>query len=264
MNKVFLINLDRAKDRLARMQDILINAGIDFEVFSAVDGTAFDVSAFYSENNQEARGLRKLSAPELGCYLSHFFLWEKIIKENLPHAVILEDDITIEANLKELIEGALETCDSFDLIRLAGLGKVPFVRATKLTNTHELVTLLRGATGTQGYIISRRGALKLYRNAVPVTVPVDVYIDHNWLSGIKTLAIHPYPISENKVLESSITRERQATANHSNASMQATPRTKFLRWKQKRKIAVMKTLYYPIIASHALHLRLKLSFTAET
>ena len=38
---------------------------------------------------------RELTPGELGCSLSHIRLWEKMVKENIPEVLILEDDLLI-------------------------------------------------------------------------------------------------------------------------------------------------------------------------
>lgn len=37
---------------------------------------------------------------EVGCFLSHYFIWLRIIAEGLQTALVLEDDIDFEPNFK--------------------------------------------------------------------------------------------------------------------------------------------------------------------
>lgn len=240
------------------MRQILATAGVEFEVFKAIDGKHYDFSKSYSDELQDQKFLRRLSGPELGCFMSHYLLWELIQSNDLEGAVILEDDISVEPNLGELIERASSIPHEYDLIRLAGLGKVPQLDVMKLSESHSLTMLMRGSTGTQGYIISRHGARKLLKRAMPISVPVDVFIDHNWISGIKTLAIRPYPVTQNTSLESSISGERHVSSQKNKSGSHATRKERLAKWRRKRTIAALKVLYYPVHAMYGIFLKIAL------
>ncbi|ENO91852.1 glycosyl transferase [Thauera sp. 28] len=253
---VFVVNMARSRDRLERMSALLEDTGLSFERFEAVDGSVEDVSKCYDSAKQLSSGYRDLSRAELGCYLSHVRLWEKAAERSSGFVVVLEDDIDIEGGIAQLLEGVAGLQCSWDLIRLAGLGEVPYVRLGHLDQNHELVALMRGSTGTQGYCISPDGARKLLAKALPITMPVDVYIDYDWISGIQTLAIMPYPVQENREISSTISGQRVASSSsHQQAGISMGMKYKMMRWLRKRRIAILKTARYPILFIWALVLR---------
>ena len=57
---------------------------------------------------------------EVGCFLSHYFIWLKMISEGLQTVLVLEDDIDFEPNFKQNIANAVievETINSqWDLV----------------------------------------------------------------------------------------------------------------------------------------------------
>lgn len=97
--KVFVINLDRSPERLEQMAMQLKNIGLDFERISAVDGNAQTdefLNKYYSSKLNRKKYYAPLKKAEIGCYISHLKACEKIVRDNLDYAIILEDDIILE------------------------------------------------------------------------------------------------------------------------------------------------------------------------
>lgn len=51
---------------------------------------------------------------EVGCFLSHYFIWSKMRAENLETVLILEDDIDFEPDFKEKVLHILEEIENVD------------------------------------------------------------------------------------------------------------------------------------------------------
>ena len=82
--QTFVINLKRRPDRLESFRKDCPLQNV--QVVEAFDASKEDHELIHSRFN-------KLQFPgEKGCWLSHLLLWEKIVKEGLPHALIFEDD----------------------------------------------------------------------------------------------------------------------------------------------------------------------------
>jgi glycosyl transferase family 25 len=210
---LFVINLKRSSDRRESMATRLEEIGIDFEISPATDGARISQSelAQYDEKYVISQIARPLSRSEVGCYLSHTRLWQKIVEEDIPWAVVLEDDVDIHGDLTDILAAIDKIPFEWDFIRLAGLVPPPSLPLYHLTDKFELSVLLQGASGTQANCISRTGAQKLLDYATPLirgTID-DQVIDNCWKSGLKILAIQPYPISENRKFVSSIETERR-------------------------------------------------------
>ncbi len=84
-DKVFVINLDRRKDRREHFQKELSRLNISYKRISAVDG-----------ESSETPDIVGLTPGEVGCILSHKKVLEKIIEEKIQLPLILEDDIIFE------------------------------------------------------------------------------------------------------------------------------------------------------------------------
>ena len=104
---IFIINLQRSPDRRMFMQTQLQSLGLKFEFFTAVDGQALTAQqvSYYDDDLRKKTGWfnHKLANNEIACVLSHLQIWEKMWKENIEHAIILEDDITLDEDFAQII-----------------------------------------------------------------------------------------------------------------------------------------------------------------
>jgi len=99
--KKFVINLKRRPDRLDRfMKQCPYN---DVEVVYAFDGKNPEL-----ESKKERKLLPKFPSDRqpgaMGCSISHLRIWKKMVNENIPMAMIFEDDCNFEPNFKEFID----------------------------------------------------------------------------------------------------------------------------------------------------------------
>jgi GR25 family glycosyltransferase involved in LPS biosynthesis len=110
--RTFVINMKRNPERLEFMTSQLHTADITFEIQHAVDGKLYDFSREYNERHAIACNGVPLSAAEKGCALSHRMIHEKMIRENMAYALILEDDVALPKNFKKIVEKAIQENNS--------------------------------------------------------------------------------------------------------------------------------------------------------
>lgn len=109
--KSFVINLDKRPDRYENF--VKEAQRVDFtryERFSAFDGSTF------TKDNKYVNLFRKrnFKLGEIGCCLSHFFLWRKCIQLNEP-IFILEDDINFADNFNDKLSIAYNVMTQRDV-----------------------------------------------------------------------------------------------------------------------------------------------------
>lgn len=105
MFKTFVINLDKDTKRMQFMHYQLSNLNIEYCRIPAILGKEYKPS--HTEYNEELaikKGGHKMLLGEIGCALSHAKVIESIVSEKIPYSLILEDDISIPYNFKEIIE----------------------------------------------------------------------------------------------------------------------------------------------------------------
>ncbi|MBM3208322.1 MAG: glycosyltransferase family 25 protein [Chlamydiae bacterium] len=108
---IFIINLKRRQDRKDAISKALRHCGVEnFEFITAVDGNEkFDKSCY---DDEKARLIhRRLTDQEIACALSHQIVYKKMVKEQIPRAIILEDDAIPTKHLNPF----LKNIDRFNL-----------------------------------------------------------------------------------------------------------------------------------------------------
>lgn len=185
-DEVFMINLKRRQDRRVRMLRSLYELQIQVKIFDAVDGKALNTSQLKALNIDVIPGYhdpysgRTLTRGEIGCFLSHYYIWKEVIERGLEQALIIEDDVRFEYQfrsklLKLMHDVAMAELD-WDLIYI-GRKRMQVQRPEKaVPNVMNLVEA-DYSYWTLAYAISQQGARKLVA-AEPLNkmLPVDEFL----------------------------------------------------------------------------------------
>jgi glycosyl transferase family 25 len=188
-----VINLDRALDRKQSVETQFRQFGLEWTFVSAVDGQNHDLSAFERFLDVNPLLFRPLVPGEIGCFASHYRLWQECVATQRP-LLIIEDDCILKDGIKDVIAGLPGLLGSHPYIRLAGHAPRRHSLLRKLPDGRSLVRLCKGPLGTVAYAIAPEAAERLIRHANVWSRPVDNYIDTFWVHGVRPIAIQPYPI----------------------------------------------------------------------
>ena len=211
--KIFIISLPRENKRRAAMQEKLQGISDDFEFFDAIDGTKEKLS-----QHQDYVGLKRrlfygkdLSDGELGCFFSHRALINKIVQDNIPFAVILEDDAILLKDFQPTVEALLNSTYPWDFVRFLTKPKIKRKTQSEVASLFKDYKLLRIATapgGAYAYIVSHRGAKKLQHAMQSIWCPNDTLMGQPLRTCAEILTIYP-PIADwDKSFYSAIGDER--------------------------------------------------------
>lgn len=194
--RVFVINLDESVDRMAFMKEQLDRLGLKFERIAAVDGrrlTAAEISKAYSPFWSWLLLGRFMTAGELGCAMSHRLAREKIVSENIPWALILEDDVRIGTDLPSALDAIRRALQTYGLIQLhyhehrkqvRDAGPLGFAK-------HRLKTFRGNHASAIGYALSRDAAERLSQSG-RFKLTADKWAWHSALSGVATCGVSPH------------------------------------------------------------------------
>ena len=105
---IFVINLPIDKDRRAAIERRLHVLGARYEVVDGVYGDDARVIARYDQIRAIKEHGKPLVFGERGCALAHVLVHERIIRENIPYALILEDDILLPDNFIEIVQKEID------------------------------------------------------------------------------------------------------------------------------------------------------------
>lgn len=190
---IFVISLQRETERREAMRQEL--SGFDFEFFDAQDGDAIDWRHYRHRLDAEwfriMRG-RELSPGEIGCFLSHYGVWERIVEAEIPLAIVLEDDARLEDGFRETIAELLKYHAAFDVAYLAHMKKpLRTVCTIASMDSGRRLIQCRRRTGGVGYIVRLGGAEALLRHCWRIRAPIDYLYTGWWENGLRVYAVEP-------------------------------------------------------------------------
>lgn len=195
--KVFLINLDQSTDRLTKCSERLNAENVEFEKISAVYGASLsntELLKHYAPILNEQQYYKDLTPGEIGCYLSHRKAWQKIVDENIPYCVILEDDFLISGNVKSVFNFIHTLEENWDYIKLAGYYKRKVKVADSISmGEFDLVKYAKIPAGTCAQAISLQGAKNLLKHSNQFGRPVDVDLQYWWEKQVHIFGVNPFP-----------------------------------------------------------------------
>ena len=206
---VFVINLPGDTHRRTLMQERLDKTGVPYSFFEAVNGRGFDMAtapAYDSKKRCRYFG-RDMMPGELGCLLSHRAIYEKMDRENIPCAVILEDDVIFEDNFSDTLLALIKTPVQWDVIRFLGSAKI-YARGcrkiTPLIGPYWLARLPTAPGGAHGYVLTLHAARVMLKHMQKNWMPIDTLQGRTWETGLETLVLHPAPLHIDLAVDSTI------------------------------------------------------------
>ena len=111
---VYLINLDRRKDRLETMKKQLHQ--VAWTRMTAIDGQRLVLSE--EDKRWMKAGLYPLGVNEMACLKSHRKTLQRVLEEQAPYACVLEDDVVLGERFAEYIENDTWIPEDTSLIKL--------------------------------------------------------------------------------------------------------------------------------------------------
>ncbi|XP_057376858.1 glycosyltransferase 25 family member-like [Daphnia carinata] len=184
-DEIFLINLERRPERRARMEWSMNQLGLKHKLINAVDGKTLNDSYVASlgirmlPNFADPYHHRAMTMGEIGCFLSHYAIWQEIVDRQLAASIVFEDDIRFEINFGRKLTDLVSEVDrlqlDWDLIYL-GRKRLKHENETWVDGSQLLVNV-EYSYWTLSYILSKGGAEKLLKGEpFGHLVPVDEYL----------------------------------------------------------------------------------------
>lgn len=190
--RIHVVNLKRSPDRRAYMREQLDRTGLDYVFFDAVDASAGQLQGV--SRYDEAAALRyngeTLLPGELGCFASHYRLWQQCAQSGEP-MLVLEDDVALSEGFTRAVQLAAEGIARYGFMRLAVIWQRPHDLCEELEQGYRVVRYRRTALGTQCYALSPAAASALLQHADVWVEPVDRYLERFWLHGLHSYVMYP-------------------------------------------------------------------------
>ncbi len=195
--EVYLINLDRSKDRLFTMKQKLLKLGLEFTRISAVDGkkTLFSDSQVDEKKYSLCHG-KYITATEVACYISHYNTLKEFLKSDKQFALVLEDDMNFSKNFLSVLRALLKDYKSWDFVKLNGAHSGGNIKYKTVLPNVNLVWNLFHQSKTGAYLINKKAARTYVSKMLPMFVPIDHEYIKFWKYDLKGFSVNPFPSCE--------------------------------------------------------------------
>lgn len=194
----FIISLDKDKERREVLGAQLESLNIPYSVLKAVHGASLseqELETVYDRSKAIKLFNRELSKGEIGCALSHISIYKRMVSENIPYALILEDDARVLVEDMAAVIEKLADVYSEDKPVVTLLNHVERYNANKeidVDGIHRIYEAYRGVAA-HGYFITRAAAKVLSENIFPAYVVADKW-EYFQEKFVQVDALVPYVI----------------------------------------------------------------------
>lgn len=194
----FIVSLPKDRERREYLERQLTALGMPFSVFDAVHGKSLspeELAANYDADKAVRLFNREMSRGEIGCALSHVGIYRQMVEQDIPHALILEDDASV---LDRELPAILAKLAQFYPVQapvavlLNHVKRYDSNKKDPLDDTRCIYDAYR-AVCTHAYFITKAGAEKLLRHLYPVYVVADKW-EYFQERYIPVKALVPYPV----------------------------------------------------------------------
>ena len=202
----WVINLDRAPDRLQRISAQLQRLALVWTRLPAVDARALrpeQKAALDTPEYRRKHGMEPL-AGELGCYLSHVEVMRAFLASRARFALVLEDDVILTPSLPAVLRGLLAHPQRWDMVKLSAVHSGTPQPVLEVAPGQHLAVMLSRCTGSSAYIVNRRAAEAYMAGLLPMSLPYDHVFDQGWRFGLKVRMVTPTPCQHDEQAVSTI------------------------------------------------------------
>ncbi|MGE4451366.1 glycosyltransferase family 25 protein [Castellaniella sp.] len=219
-----IINLPARADRRERIAAQLAALGpYPYRFFEAIHGARQPDHPLFHHYDAAARARAKgrnnpLKPSQLGCFASHYLLWQECA-ESGESLIVIEDDAILLPNFQDFLARASVMAAHWPLVWLHDNdkpGRDPSIAVERI-GPFVLHKKLKGHFRTVAYLITPQGARSLLRHCASWIYPVDDTMIRFYEHGVESIALQPCCVTQDDESASDITgpaaRPRRALAD---------------------------------------------------
>ena len=221
----FVLNLQRDESRRERITKHLTELGIQFSFFAAVDGSALshESKKKYSRSKAFLNYGREMHPNEIGCALSHYYIWELIVNNNIDECLVIEDDMSLNSDIIQLINSCIKWLPrDWNIVNFAhDIAKPINISKIHSNQNYHLCRFDSTVARTGVYMINKEGAALLCKHAIPICHVTDDVTGNTSIAGHRLYGVNPRPAFWDDEIPSSIWTddEREAFARESRSNI---------------------------------------------
>lgn len=193
--KCIVINLPRADARRRAMRRQFKALGMEFEILGATDWRDLNEGdwSLVDRESRDMEGRRPLSDGMVACHLSHRKALESVAAGEDELAAVFEDDVTLAPEIGGALDALARLYASgwgFDFVFLhRNDTDKPFAPLKRVDAGVRLGITKFSDWGTQGYVVSKKGASRYLKNCLRIVHQIDHTLHAYWETGLNVFSL---------------------------------------------------------------------------
>lgn len=205
---IFVINLKEKTQRRESMREQLEKIGLSYQFIDAVNGK--ELSDFVLESLVYDYPDCYLTKGEIGCALSHLTIYKKMVKENIEHALILEDDVIVPKNILNCIQN-IKILDHKNKPNVYLISKVnSYIENVKIAHN---IYKVDDAYCCHAYILNKKAARELSKIQKKIKYESDQWGLLMLLYNVNVYCIVPHMIDSIDIDKNDSSLEKERSKN---------------------------------------------------
>lgn len=204
--EIVVISLERANERRQAIEKQFAALGLPFTFFDAVDGKlGHELFSRYSSEKARAIGEIPLNPGHLGCFASHYIIWQRCIDSAEAKIVVEDDAVLYEGMFQSFLDSIPDLPDYIECLRLfeSKSRKRQYTQVFEAKNA-AIGKFYRGHKSTTGYYLTPAAAEKLIKYANHWVEPVDIVMDQFWANKVECYGLIEPCLTHNSMFDSDI------------------------------------------------------------
>ena len=207
-----IISLASRPDRRRQIADRFDRLGVTgYSFLDAVNGKAQPDHPLFAHYDPIARARvkgrgRDLKPSQLGCFASHYLLWQECAESGRP-LIVIEDDAILKENFLDALVQAPGLAETWPLVWLYEYdrpGRDPSMKVGK-AGPFTLMRKLKQHSCSVAYLLSPAGAAALLRHGQTWVYPLDDTMFRFYEHGVESIVIQPACVTQDRESPSDIT-----------------------------------------------------------
>lgn len=161
--KIYCITLEDQLSRIESCKKEFEKSKLDYQFFYGIDGSKTNLNVISDNTSKHTQ----MNSGRIGCFLSHYMLWNHILYSEYEEVLILEDDFHFETTFEEILNYKKELPNDWDLFFIG------YCCESKIEPISEKIAKGDGIC-THAYFITKKGIEKLLDNILPIDLPIDM------------------------------------------------------------------------------------------
>jgi len=178
LDKIYIIHLKRSVHRHEHMLKQMEKQNIEnYLFFDAIDAENDDLNANYDfsviSKWRDPFSRKCITRGEIGCALTHYWVWEEIVSNQYSQVLILEDDVVLEDDFIQKLK-KIEVPKDMDFLYV---GRRDCMSKEPEQEVNKDIVIPKYSYGLHGYILTLEGAKKLLSYSYLQNIfPVDEFL----------------------------------------------------------------------------------------